>query len=57
MSVIGEIRLVSELGGRLVDGGDVDSVHSADVPYEQLLKHLFKLNACYFQLQIATERD
>ena len=51
------MRLVSELGGRLVDGGDVDSVHSADVPYEQLLKHLFKLNACYFQLQIATERD
>ena len=27
--------------------GDVDSVHSADVPYEELLKHLFKLNAGY----------
>ena len=38
-------------------GGDVDSVHSADVPYEELLKHLFKLNAGYFQLQMASERD
>ena len=34
-----------------------DSVHSADVPYEELLKHLFKLNAGYFQLQMASERD
>ena len=38
-------------------GGDVDLVHSADVPYEELLKHLFKLNAGYFQMEMASERD
>jgi methionine synthase II (cobalamin-independent) len=38
-------------------GGDVDSVHSADAPYEELLKHLFKLNAGYFQMEMAGERD
>jgi hypothetical protein len=32
-------------------------VHSADVPYKELLKHLFKLDAGYFQLQLASERD
>ena len=35
----------------------MDSVHSADVPYEELLKYLFELNAGYFQLQMASERD
>src|SRR5262249_51121156 len=45
------------MGVHVCPGGDVDSVHSADVPYEELLKHLFKLNACYFQLQMASERD
>ena len=38
-------------------GGEVDSVCSADVPDEELLNHLFKLNAGYFQLQLASERD
>jgi methionine synthase II (cobalamin-independent) len=27
------------------------------VPYEELLKHLFKLNAGYFQMEMASERD
>jgi methionine synthase II (cobalamin-independent) len=45
------------IGVHVCPGGDVDSVHSADVPYEELLKHLFKLNAGYFQLQLASERD
>ena len=45
------------IGVHVCPGGDVDSVHSADVPYEELLKHLFKLNAGYFQLQMASERD
>ena len=45
------------IGVHVCPGGDVDSVHSADVPYEELLKHLFKLDAGYFQLQLASERD
>jgi methionine synthase II (cobalamin-independent) len=45
------------IGVHVCPGGDIDSVHSADVPYEELLKHLFKLNAGYFQLQMASERD
>ena len=45
------------IGVHVCPGGDVDLVHSADVPYEELLKHLFKLNAGYFQLQMASERD
>jgi methionine synthase II (cobalamin-independent) len=45
------------IGVHVCPGGDVDSVHSADVPYEELLRHLFKLDAGYFQLQMASERD
>jgi methionine synthase II (cobalamin-independent) len=45
------------IGVHVCPGGDVDSVHSADVPYEELLKHLFKLNAGYFQMEMASERD
>jgi methionine synthase II (cobalamin-independent) len=45
------------IGVHVCPGGDVDSVHSADVPYEELLKHLFKLNAGYFQMEMAGERD
>jgi methionine synthase II (cobalamin-independent) len=45
------------IGVHVCPGGDVDSVHSADVPYEELLKHLFNLNAGYFQIQMASERD
>ena len=45
------------IGVHVCPGGDVDSVHSADVPYEELLKLLFKLNAGYFQLEMASERD
>src|SRR5262245_59190570 len=45
------------IGVHVCPGGDVDSVHSADVPYEELLKQLFKLNAGDFQMQMASERD
>jgi methionine synthase II (cobalamin-independent) len=38
-------------------GGDRDSVHSADVPYSALLPSLFRLNAGYFLIQLASERD
>lgn len=33
------------IGVHVCPGGDVDSVHSADVPYEELLRYLFKMNA------------
>ena len=45
------------IGVDVCPGGDVDSVHSADVPYGESLKHLFKLNAGYFQMEMASERD
>ena len=45
------------IGVHVCPGGDVDSVHSADVPYEELLKHLFTLNSGFFQMEMASERD
>ena len=38
-------------------GGDRDSVHSADVDYNDLLPSMFGLNAGYFLIQLASERD
>ena len=38
-------------------GGDCDSVHSKDVPYELLLEHMFDLNAGYFLIQCKSEDD
>jgi methionine synthase II (cobalamin-independent) len=38
-------------------GGDRDSVHSADVPYSDLLPSLFSIDAGYFLIQMASERD
>jgi len=32
-------------------------VHSADVPYSDLLPSMFKMNAGYFLMQLASERD
>ena len=40
------------IGVHVCPGGEFNSVHSADVPYEELLKHLFKLNAGYFQMRM-----
>lgn len=45
------------IGVHTCPGGDRDSVHSADVPYHQLLPSLFKINAGYFLIQLASERD
>lgn len=45
------------IGVHVCPGGDRDSVHSADVPYENLLKELFKLNAGYFLMQFSSERE
>ena len=45
------------IGIHTCPGGDRDSVHSADVPYNDLLPHMFKINAGYFLIQMASERD
>jgi methionine synthase II (cobalamin-independent) len=45
------------IGIHTCPGGDRDSVHSADVPYSNLLPEMFKLNAGYFLIQFSSERD
>jgi methionine synthase II (cobalamin-independent) len=45
------------IGVHTCPGGDRDSVHSADVPYSDLLPSLFKMNAGYFLIQFKSERD
>jgi methionine synthase II (cobalamin-independent) len=45
------------IGIHTCPGGDCDSVHSKEVPYEQLLSKMFQLNAGYFLIQCASEED
>ncbi len=45
------------IGIHTCPGGDRDSVHSADVPYTDLLPSMFEINAGYFLIQLASERD
>jgi methionine synthase II (cobalamin-independent) len=45
------------MGVHTCPGGDRDSVHSADVPYSNLLPEMFKINAGYFLIQMKSERD
>ncbi len=45
------------IGVHTCPGGDCDSVHSADVPYNDLLPSLFQINAGYFLIQLASERN
>jgi methionine synthase II (cobalamin-independent) len=45
------------IGIHTCPGGDCDSVHSKDVPYEKLLSKMFQLNAGYFLIQCASEDD
>jgi methionine synthase II (cobalamin-independent) len=47
----------ARIGVHTCPGGDRDSVHSADVDYSELLPEMFKLNAGYFLMQLASERD
>ncbi len=47
----------ANIGIHTCPGGDRDSVHSADVPYSDLLPEMFKLNAGYFLMQFASERE
>ncbi len=45
------------IGVHTCPGGDRDSVHSADVPYNNLLPTMFKMNAGYFLIQLKSERE
>jgi methionine synthase II (cobalamin-independent) len=45
------------IGIHTCPGGDRDSVHSADVPYNNLLGTMFDINAGYFLIQLASERE
>src|ERR1700733_13085831 len=47
----------TRIGIHTCPGGDRDSVHSADVPYSDLLPSMFGINAGYFLIQLASERD
>ena len=45
------------IGLHTCPGGDCDSTHSADVDYAELLPSMFKMNAGYFLIQLASEKD
>lgn len=45
------------VGVHTCPGGDLDSTHSADVPYAALLPSLFQLNVSNFYIALAGERD
>ncbi len=45
------------IGLHTCPGGDRDSTHSADVPYEALLARMFEINATRFYLQMISEPD
>ncbi len=45
------------IGIHTCPGGDRDSVHAADVPYNDLLPSMFQMNAGYFLIQLASERE
>ncbi len=47
----------TRIGIHTCPGGDRDSVHSADVPYNDLLPSMFQMNAGYFLIQLSSERD
>ena len=45
------------IGIHTCPGGDCDSTHSAEVDYAALLPSMFKMNAGYFLMQLASEKD
>ncbi len=45
------------IGLHTCPGGDCDSTHSADVDYAELLPSMFQMNAGYFLIQLASEKD
>ena len=46
-----------DIGIHTCPGGDCDSVHSSDVDYHELLPSMFQMNAGYFLIQLASEKD
>ncbi|OAA41783.1 methionine synthase II (cobalamin-independent) [Metarhizium rileyi] len=47
----------ANIGLHTCPGGDCDSEHSTEVPYDQLLPDLFRINAGYFLIQTSSEKD
>ena len=47
----------NNIGIHTCPGGDCDSTHSADVDYAEMLPSMFKMNAGYFLIQLASEPD
>jgi len=45
------------IGIHTCPGGDCDSVHSFDVDYHELLPLMFQMNAGYFLIQLASEKN
>ena len=45
------------IGIHTCPGGDCDATHSADVDYADMLPSMFKMNAGYFLIQLASEAD
>jgi methionine synthase II (cobalamin-independent) len=45
------------IGIHTCPGGDCDATHSAEVDYAELLPSLFQMNAGYFLMQVASEKD
>lgn len=45
------------IGIHTCPGGDCDSVHSGEVDYHALLPSMFQMNAGYFLIQLASEKD
>ncbi len=46
-----------DIGIHTCPGGDCDSTHSDEVDYAELLPSMFKMNAGYFLIQLASEKD
>jgi 5-methyltetrahydropteroyltriglutamate--homocysteine methyltransferase len=46
-----------KIGVHVCPGGDHDSTHSADVPYEELIPDLMNLNVGSFYVQMASEEN
>ena len=47
----------SRIGVHVCPGGDHDSTHSADVPYQELIPDLMKMDVGSFFVQLASEED
>ncbi len=47
----------TNIGIHTCPGGDCDSTHSDEVDYAELLPSMFKMNAGYFLIQLASEKD